>query len=195
MTKARGAGRPRKSDQTLSKQAVIAAALPIVQREGVKALSFRALADQLGVTPMAVAYHTGGKKELLADLVEAAFAGTLEECDTGSPAQRARLILSQYCARALINAHLLRAVLADLSLMGPALIQITEKLNTVTKILNDEDEGDVLLHLLVDYTHGFVLSATANGENLLTTDDFLCGIDWILNRADVGYLPIHGAAI
>ncbi|MEM8972288.1 MAG: hypothetical protein AAGD43_09545 [Pseudomonadota bacterium] len=186
MTQARSAGRPRKSDQTLSKQAVIAAALPIVQKGGVEALSFRVLADQLGVTPMAVTYHSGGKKELLADLVEAAFAGTLEECEGGYGAQRARLILSQYCARSLINAHLLRAVLADRSLMGPALNQITENLSKVTKTLNDEDEGDVLLHLLVDYTHGFVLSATANSENLLTTDDFLRGLDWILNHADVG---------
>ncbi|QFT48993.1 Transcriptional regulator, TetR family (plasmid) [Roseivivax sp. THAF40] len=184
MTTARGAGRPRKSDQTLSKQAVIAAALPIVQKEGVDALSFRALAEQLGVTPMAVTYHSGGKKELLADLVEAAFDGTLEDRDGGNIAQQARLILSQYCARALVNAHLLRAVLADLSLMGPALVQITEKLGEFTKELNDGDEGDVLLHLLVDYTHGFVLSATANGENPLTTDDFLRGLDWILDRAD-----------
>lgn len=186
MTEARGAGRPRKSDQALSKQAVIAAALPIVQKGGVDALSFRVLADQLGVTPMAVTYHTGGKKKLLADLVEAAFAGTLSECEGGNAAQRARLILSQYCARALINAHLLRAVLADQSLMGPALVQITEDLSSVTKTLNDEDEGDVLLHLLVDYTHGFVLSATANDKNLLTTDDFLRGLDWILSRVDGG---------
>ena len=184
MTKARGAGRPRKSDQTLSKKAVIAAALPIVQKEGVDALSFRALAEQLGVTPMAVTYHSGGKKELLADLVEAAFDGTPVGREGGSAAQQARLILSQYCARALVNAHLLRAVLADLSLMGPTLVQITEKLGEVTKELNDGDEGDVLLHLLVDYTHGFVLSATAYGENPLTTDDFLRGLDWILDRAD-----------
>lgn len=184
MTKVRGAGRPRKSDQTLSKQTVIAAALPIAQKEGVDALSFRTLAEQLGVTPMAVTYHSGGKKELLADLVEAAFAGTLEDREDGSAAQQVRLILSQYCARAMVNAHLLRAVLADLSLMGSALIEITEKLSELTKELNDGDEDDVLLHLLVDYTHGFVLSATANAENPLTADIFLRGVDWILNRAD-----------
>ncbi|MFG6589285.1 TetR/AcrR family transcriptional regulator [Sulfitobacter sp. MOLA879] len=184
MTKSRGAGRPRKSDQTLSRHTVIAAALPIVQRVGVDALSFRVLAEQLGVTPMAVTYHSGGKKELVADLVEVAFAGTLEEREGDSAPQQARLILSQYCARALVNAHLLRAVLSDLSLMSPALVKITEKLSEVTRILSDGDEGDVLMHLLVDYTHGFVLSATANGENPLTTDDFLRGLDWILDRAD-----------
>ncbi len=183
MTKARGAGRPRKSDQTLSKQRVIAAALPIVQKEGVEALSFRVLADQLGVTPMAVAYHSGGKKELLSDLVEAAFAGTVKDSEGNSASQRARLILSQYYARATTNSHLLRAVLADVSMMGPALIRITEQLSHVTKILNDGDKGDVMLHLLVDYTHGFVLSATASCDNPLTEDDYLRGLDWILDRA------------
>lgn len=183
MTKVRGAGRPLKSDQTLSKQAVIAAALPIVQKEGVDALSFRALAEHLGVTPMAVTYHSGGKKELLADLVEAAFTGTLEEYEGGSAAEQARSILSQYLARALVNAHLLRAVLADLSLMGPALVQITEKLAEATRALNDGDEGDVLLHLLVDYTHGFVLSASSTEDNPLTINDYLRGIDWILGKS------------
>ena len=183
MSQARGAGRPRKSKQTLSKHGVIAAAFPIVQKDGPDALSFRGLADTLGVTPMAVTYHSGSKKKLLADLVEVAFAETLEQIDRGTSAERARSILSQYCKRALANAHLLRAVLADTSLMSASLFQITEALCEVTKELNDGDKGDVLLHLLVDYTHGFVLSATAAEENPLTIDDFLCGLDWVLSRA------------
>lgn len=182
MTKVPVAGRPRKTDQKLSKQAVIAIALPIVQKKGVDALSFRVLAEHLGVTPMAVSYHSGGKNELLADLVEVAFAGTIEKLSGASAAQQARHILSQYCERALINAHLLRAVLADLSLMGPALVKITEMLGEITKILNDGDEDDVLLHLLIDYTHGFVLSASATEENPLTIKEYLQGIDWMLSR-------------
>ncbi|GAA6192789.1 TetR/AcrR family transcriptional regulator [Phaeobacter sp. NW0010-22] len=183
MTKAQGAGRPRKSDSKLSKQSIIAVALPIVQRDGVDALSFRALANQLGVTPMAVTYHSGSKTELLADLIEAAFENALGEIDGQTATEQARLILTRYCTCALRNAHLLRAVLSDTSLMGPALHQITETLSQNTKVLNDGDEGDVLLHLLVDYSHGFVLSATASDDNPLTTDDFLHGLDWVLDRA------------
>ena len=182
MTRAQRAGRPRKSDQKLSKQSIIAAALPIVQRGGVDALSFRALADQLGVTPMAVTYHSGSKTELLFDLVEAAFKDALGEIDGQMATDRARSILARYFVCALRNAHLLRAVLSDTSLMGPALGQITSTLSESTKALNDGDENDVLLHLLIDYTHGFVLSATASDDNPLTTDDFLRGVDWILDR-------------
>ena len=183
MTKAQGAGRPRKSDHKLSKQMIIAVALPIVQRDGIDALSFRAIADRLGVTPMAVTYHSGSKAKLLADLVEAAFKDALGEIEGLTATERARLILARYCKCAMHNAHLLRAVLSDTSLMGPALFRITESLGQNTKTLNDGDAGDVLLHLLVDYTHGFVLSATASDDNPLTTDDFLRGLDWILDRA------------
>ena len=189
MTKAQGAGRPRKSDSKLSKQSIIAVALPIVQRDGVDALSFRALADQLGVTPMAVTYHSGSKTKLLADLVEAAFKDALGEIAGQTATERARLILARYCKCAMRNAHLLRAVLGDTSLMGPALHQITETLSQNTKALDDGDEGDVLLHLLVDYTHGFVLSATASDDNPLSPDDFLRGLNWILDRA----APINGS--
>lgn len=183
MTKEQGAGRPRKSVSKLTKQSIIAAALPIVQQHGVNALSFRALADQLGVTPMAVTYHSGSKAELLADLVEAAFKDALGEIGGRTATERARLILVRYCTCALQNAHLLRAVLNDTSIMGPSLYRITESLSQNTKILNDGDKGDVLLHVLIDYTHGFVLSATASNDNPLIIDDFLRGLDWILDRA------------
>mgnify|MGYP000645718592 CR=1 FL=1 len=42
---------------------------PIAQKRGADALSFRLLAERLKVTPMAVAYHSGSKHALLADLV------------------------------------------------------------------------------------------------------------------------------
>ncbi|WP_281985501.1 TetR/AcrR family transcriptional regulator [Thalassorhabdomicrobium marinisediminis] len=182
MTKAQGAGRPRNSDSKLSKQSIIAAAMPIVQQNGVDALSFRVLADQLGVTPMAVTYHSGSKTELLADLVDAAFKDALGEIGGRTALERARLILVRYCTCALQNAHLLRAVLNDTSIMGPSLHQITETLRQSTRSLDDGDKGDVLLHLLIDYTHGFVLSATASKDNPLTIGDFLCGLDWVLDR-------------
>lgn len=182
MTISQGAGRPLKSNQKLSKQRVIAVALPLVQKVGVEALSFRAIADVLGVTPMAVTYHSGTKKQLLADLVEVAFVGAIGKVRGDTAAKRARLILSRYFTCALANAHLLRAVLSDTSLMTPALINITESLSDNTKVLNNGDKNNVLLHVLVDYTHGFVLSASAATECPLSKKDFLRGLDWILNR-------------
>ena len=176
-------GRPHKSTQRLSKQLILRTALPIVQKHGADALSFRLLSEKLKVTPMAVTYHTGNKRRLLADLVDLAFKDTLPEIATENPTQNARDILHAYCQRALLNANLLRAVLEDISLMSEDLIGITDALQTCTRQLDNGDVQNVLLHLLIDYTHGFVFSATSGDDNPLTIEDYLPGLEWILARA------------
>jgi len=49
----------------LSRDIVLAQALGIVNREGVECLTFRRLADALGVTPMAIYRHVENKTDLL----------------------------------------------------------------------------------------------------------------------------------
>ncbi|WP_052465684.1 TetR/AcrR family transcriptional regulator [Phaeobacter sp. S60] len=183
MTKAPSPGRPPKADQRLSKQLILQTALPIVQDKGVDALSFRMLADQLGVTPMAVTYHAGTKKQLLSDLVEHAFAGVLDGVEGGTPVERARSIMATYYGYSLKNANLLRAILEDVTLMSADLANVVPKLKACTDQLKNSDGGDVLVHLLIDYAHGFVLSASSGANNPLTIEDYLRGIDWILCRA------------
>ncbi len=161
---------------------ILKAALPIVQEQGAGALSFRVLADTLQVTPMAVTYHSGSKRNLMADLVELAFHNTLQGVTDDTPSARARCILNAYFKRAMLNANLLRAVLEDESLMGDELLLVTDELRACTQELDKGDLGNVLMHLLIDYTHGFVLSATSGGNNTLTDDDYLRGVDWILAR-------------
>ena len=186
MTKASSPGRPPKAAQRLSKQLILKTALPIVQDKGVDALSFRMLADRLGVTPMAVAYHAGSKKQLLSDLVEHAFAGVLDGVEGGTPVERARSIMATYYGYALKNANLLRAILEDVTLMSAELTDVAAQLKTSTDQLANSDGGDVLVHLMIDYAHGFVLSASSGANNPLTIDDFLRGIDWILRQASGG---------
>lgn len=183
MTKASSPGRPPKSDQRLSKQLILKTALPIVQDVGVDALSFRVLADRLGVTPMAVTYHSGNKKQLLSDLVEHAFAGVLDGVKGNTPVERARGIMATYYGYALKNANLLRVILEDVTLMSAELTDVAADLKASTDQLEYSDGGDVLVHLLIDYAHGFVLSASSGANNPLTIDDYLRGIDWILSRA------------
>ncbi|WP_282022007.1 TetR/AcrR family transcriptional regulator [Ruegeria faecimaris] len=183
MTKASPPGRPSKAAQRLSKQVILQAALPIAQSKGVDALSFRILADQLDVTPMAVTYHAGSKKQLLSDLVELAFAGVLDGVNGGNPVKRARCIMATYYGCALKNANLLRAILGDVTLMSADLMNVAEELKVSTDQLENSDGGDVLVHVLIDYAHGFVLSASSGENNPLTINDFLRGIDWILAQA------------
>lgn len=179
------AGRPQKADQNLSKKIILQTALPLVRQGGAEAVSFRALAKRLDVSPMAVAYHIGDKQRLLADLAELAFDSTLDGIEEKTPKDRARLILSAYCARVIKNAPLLRAILNDTSLIGTQLELITEALHLCTRELDTRNDGKTLLYLLIDYTHGFALSAASGERNPLTIDDFMPGIDWILSRADI----------
>lgn len=186
MTNTPTVGRPKKSKERLSKQLILQTALPIVQKQGAGALSFRVLADKLKVTPMAVTYHSGSKRKLLADLVELAFANTLQGTVEEGASAKARSILSAYYLRALPNANLLRAVLEDVTLISKDLLEVTDRLRACTQELDGGDKNDVLLHLLIDYTHGFVLSASSGEDNPITIDDFLRGIDWVLSRARGG---------
>jgi TetR/AcrR family transcriptional regulator, tetracycline repressor protein len=54
----------------LSKAAVVARALALGDAEGLEALTYRRLAQELGVTPMALYWHFRNKEELLAGLAE-----------------------------------------------------------------------------------------------------------------------------
>lgn len=58
----------------LNRQRVVAAALVIVDRDGVDGLTMRALGRQLGVDPMAAYYHLPNKDAILSGVVEAVWA-------------------------------------------------------------------------------------------------------------------------
>lgn len=59
---------------TLTRDAVIDTALQVLEAEGTGALSIRAVAAQLGVSPMALYRHVGSKDDLLDEVVDRLFA-------------------------------------------------------------------------------------------------------------------------
>lgn len=54
----------------IDRSAVLAATLELADAQGLPAVSMRAVADRLGVTPMALYRHVGDKQQLLDGLVE-----------------------------------------------------------------------------------------------------------------------------
>ena len=62
------------SGTPLNRGQIVKAALALVDRDGLKALSMRRLGAELGVDPMAVYYHIPGKEALLDAIVEAVMA-------------------------------------------------------------------------------------------------------------------------
>jgi AcrR family transcriptional regulator len=62
--------RARPVQRPVKRETLIALALEIADREGLEAVSFRRLADTLGVTPMALYHHVHDKADLLAGMTD-----------------------------------------------------------------------------------------------------------------------------
>ncbi|MFE2285244.1 TetR/AcrR family transcriptional regulator [Streptomyces sp. NPDC059443] len=102
----------------LSRPLVLAAAVALVDREGLAGLTMRRLAADLGVEPMAIYRYTAGKEALLDGLVEAFFAEVNDRLRTsaeavpagretgpGDPSWRAELRRIARAFAAAVHAH------------------------------------------------------------------------------------------
>ena len=90
---ANGARRP------LTRQAIVAAGLALVARDGLAGLTTRRLGDALGVEAMSIYHHFASKRHLLDALVDHAIA-SVELPSSGAPLERLRAVCSAYRAMA-----------------------------------------------------------------------------------------------
>jgi AcrR family transcriptional regulator len=81
-------GRPRAGTERLSREAILQAALRIVDDEGLDAMTMRRLAATLGVNPMSIYHHLPNKAAVFAGLAELVFAG-IDPAPTTPTAQKA----------------------------------------------------------------------------------------------------------
>jgi AcrR family transcriptional regulator len=109
----RGASRPARR---LNEQEIVAAALGLAGRVGFDNLSMRGLAEELEVTPMAIYYHVGNKKALLA-LVSDSILGRIRvpDPDVGDWTTRL-LLLHEETSRVLSPYPGIDAMMIDLGL-------------------------------------------------------------------------------
>jgi AcrR family transcriptional regulator len=71
--------------ERLSKSAVAERALRLGDEEGIEAVTIRRLAQELGVTPMALYWHFKNKDELLLGIVDHALSGVTARRDPAAP--------------------------------------------------------------------------------------------------------------
>ena len=69
----------------LTRPRILDAALTLVRRDGLDALTMRALANELGVTATALYYHYTGRDELLGALVTHSSSRLIATIDTAAP--------------------------------------------------------------------------------------------------------------
>jgi TetR/AcrR family transcriptional regulator, tetracycline repressor protein len=79
------AGRPKKGESNLDVGRIVQAAWRLVDREGVEALSTRALAAELNVKGPALYWHVRNKQQLLSLMLESALGDTIVATPANAP--------------------------------------------------------------------------------------------------------------
>jgi AcrR family transcriptional regulator len=112
----------------LTREAITAAALAIVDREGLDALSMRRLADELGYGPSALYGHVSGKDELLHMLIDYV-AGEVEVPDPEPEHWQEQLKDVMRSTRRVFIAHrdLAGASIANIP-TGPNVVRVVDRL-------------------------------------------------------------------
>lgn len=154
-------GRPRGGAPALTRERILRAALELVDREGMAALSMRRLATALGVDPMAIYYHLDGKAAVIAGLVELAF-GELPALPPDSDDWRAqvRAIAGAYRDLALSHPNLILHLVTSAGWAADATLDLNEALFRALEAAGlAPGQALAAADLIVDYTHGYVLGA------------------------------------
>lgn len=160
-------GRPS-AGRALSRGQVLDAGLALLDALGPQGFGLRPLARQLGITPMSVAHHVGDQQALMRALVERVHGQPLPQpCDGLGPVRRIQALLAGYMERVCRHPALTVCILGDPQLFTESLAAFTQRLRGEVQALGDE--ADVLLDLLIDYTHGHALALawSADGAHAL----------------------------
>jgi AcrR family transcriptional regulator len=97
---------PRKANQpTLTRDQIVAAAITVVDREGLKGLSMRKLGDELGMSPMSLYYHVPDKSALYDLILEAVMNDIDMSADDPSEPAEERIVAGFYALRNALLAH------------------------------------------------------------------------------------------
>ncbi|GAB2558776.1 TetR/AcrR family transcriptional regulator C-terminal domain-containing protein [Kribbella endophytica] len=153
-------GRPRAGAERLSRDAILTAALKIVDDEGVEAMTMRRLAGTLGVNPMSIYHHLPNKAAVFAGLAEVVFAGLDDVQPRAGLSWQEELKDAARAYRAALQAHpnLALQVLSDPSAVSDVVVV------TVEPFYRALDRGGLApraifesVNTLVDFVHGFLL--------------------------------------
>jgi TetR/AcrR family tetracycline transcriptional repressor len=158
---ARKRGRPRTSDESLSRQRILETALRLVDAHGIEALNMRGLAAELGVDPMAIYHHVpGGKDALLSGLVELVFAD-LRAPQIEDATWEEQVLACAHAYYEVVRAHpyLIWYITGNVALVEQAFFSANNEQLYAALFKAGLDASEVLhaASLIVDYLHGYSL--------------------------------------
>lgn len=140
---------------TLNRERIVAAALEVIDREGVEGLSMPKLARQLGVGVMSLYSHVANKDDLLDAAAQQVLASLPEPSGRG---WRERIRSHFGSLRAALLAHPgLGHVLANKNVATPIVLDLLERnLTELTRAGLEDEDAVRLYYALLAYTLGFV---------------------------------------
>jgi AcrR family transcriptional regulator len=149
----RGPGRPAR----LTRELVLDAAEELLDREGAGAVTIRAVAEALGVSPMALYRHVGDKDDLLLALVDRLAQRLPRPTLPDDPRERL-LVLWVLLYEALAEHSWLPEVLARRRLMAPSVLWAVEAIHAAFRAAGLELQDAVLAYRLCwQFTLGALL--------------------------------------
>lgn len=152
----------------LSRERIVQAALALVDREGLDALTMRRLGAELGREAMSLYHFFPSKQHLVDALVDQAIA-SVEVPETGAPVQRMRQAMRNYRAMAHRFARLY-PVIAVHRLNTPTGVRFIERVLSIAIAITGDDEtaarsfrtlGYYLMGAALDETMGYAKGPSA----------------------------------
>jgi AcrR family transcriptional regulator len=186
-------GRPAGATAGDTREAILDAALALLDGAGVAALTMRAIARGAGTNPMTVYHHFGGREGVIWALAERSYA-PVRAPEMGSARDRIGALLRAYHGAVVRHPQLALAIFAMPAVFPDQARRITGDL---IALLEAEDLAEhhvrLWLPILVDFTHGAAL-ATAMGAHdgggraadAAPPDDFSACLDALLARLPGG---------
>ena len=157
MTRPRG--RPARG-QGVTRDAILDAALALLDEDGDAGLTMRSLAARLGVTPMSLYHHVTDRAGLLRALSDRLYGGVLQGVDeAGGPVEGIRMVLTRYYDAVITHPQLTLAIFVEPAAFAGASREITDRLTALLAALTPA----YLLwrDILVDHAHGSGLALIA----------------------------------
>lgn len=161
MTRPRG--RPARGEG-VTRDAILSAALAILEEGGGLRLSMRSLAARLGVTPMSLYHHVADQAGLLRAVSDRVFGEVLTEIDAkADPVEEIRAIMIGYHAAVGRHPQLTLSIFTEPEAFAGVLRQITDRLTNLVEPLVPEPV--LWRNILVDHAHGSGLAIVSAQRN------------------------------
>lgn len=159
--------RPRrqKEQPALSREQIVAAAVRLLDAEGIEALSMRRLGSEMGAAATSLYRHVANKDELIELVVDEVY-GELEVPDAAGPAGwRDAVSLGGHSLRAMALRHpWVASVLGQVGLahLGPNLMRMSERMLALFQTAGfPAGEADLAMKAVISYVVGATTSEAA----------------------------------